>query len=99
MCGSASAHVCSFRTHAPAPRSYVKQVEANVRASLASPAAAVAVAEAGLKEASRLFEFVREGAPTMSLAAAMDTHTAPVFEAVTIKGGGAKKGKSDLEIP
>ena len=51
----------------------MKNVEANVRASLASPKAAVAVAEAGLKEASRLFEFVREGNKTMSLAAAMDT--------------------------
>lgn len=78
---------------------YVKQVEANVRASLASAPAALAVAQAGLAEARRLFEFARPGQPTVSLQAAMDTYTDAAFETVTIQGRGAKNGAVDLAIP
>jgi hypothetical protein len=78
---------------------YVKQVEANVRASLASGEAALAVAKAGLAEAHRLFEFARPGKTTISLKDAMDTYTDAAFETVTIKGNGKKTGAIDLAIP
>jgi len=78
---------------------YVKQVEANVRASLASGDAALAVAKAGLAEAHKLFEFARPGKPTLSLKDAMDTYTGSEFETVTIKGTGKKAGATDLAIP
>jgi hypothetical protein len=78
---------------------YVKQVEANVRASLVSAQAALAVAQAGLAEAHRLFEFARPGQPTLSLKDAMDTYTDAAFETVTIQGRGAKTGQVDLAIP
>jgi hypothetical protein len=77
---------------------YVKHVEANVKASLKSPAAALKVAEAGLAAAHKLFQFVRDGKET-SLLEAMDTYTSGSLETATIKGAGPKRGAAQLSIP
>jgi len=77
---------------------YVKHVENNVRVSLTSTDAAVKVATEGLKTAHHLFQFIR-GDKTTSVQEAMDMYTQGVFETVTIKGSGSKKGVTDLSIP
>jgi hypothetical protein len=77
---------------------YVKHVEANVKASLKSPAAALKVAEAGLTAAHKLFQFVRDGKET-SLHEAMDTYTKGTLETATVKGTGPKRGAAQLSIP
>lgn len=80
---------------------YAQHIEANVRASLKSSSNALEVAKAGLHAAQSLFEFVRPGRPSMSLAKAMDTYTENVFETHSIKGSGPKPdtGGCDLSIP
>ena len=79
---------------------YVRHVEANVRASLRSPGAAIKVAEAGLEAAQKKFEFVR-GDATTSLKEAMDTYTDATMEKFVINKGGASasdKEKAQLKV-
>lgn len=78
---------------------YVRHVEANVRASLQSPKAALQVAEAGLEAAQKKFEFVRDGVTT-SLKEAMDTYTDGTIEKFVInkKGGSSASSKTKAEL-
>lgn len=76
---------------------YVKHVEANVRTSLLSPSNALKVAEAGLKAAHEMFEFVRDG-ETMPFDEAMKTING-TFKTKSIKGSGVVEGKPSLKVP
>jgi hypothetical protein len=77
---------------------YVKHVENNVRVSLVSSEAALKVASEGLKTAHDLFQFIRND-KTTSVKEAMDQYTKGIFDTVTIKGSGKKKGATNLTIP
>jgi len=76
---------------------YVKHVEANVRASLRSPKAALKVAEEGLNTAHEKFEFVRGGNKT-SLKEAMNSYTDAAFETFVIKPSKTLKSKGELKV-
>mmetsp|Transcript_61557 Transcript_61557/g.169183 ORF Transcript_61557/g.169183 Transcript_61557/m.169183 type:complete len:618 (+) Transcript_61557:563-2416(+) len=75
---------------------YVKHVEGNVRASLASPKAALGVADAGLKAAHDLFLFARDG-NKMKFSEAMATMKG-TFKTGTLRGE-KKLEKKKLEVP
>lgn len=78
--------------------SYWKCLKDMVEAQCSSPEAALAVAEAGLEEAYKLFEFVKPDGTTMSFAEAMAKPSSDKFYTHMIKGTGTQKVKQ-LEVP
>ena len=85
--------------------SYTKHLAALVEAQCASPAAALAIAQAGLDEAYRRFEFVAPDGTSQSFAEAMalptkkSTTEKPFFYTGFVKGTKPKDPKVSLQVP
>jgi Protein tyrosine phosphatase-like protein, PTPLA len=81
---------------------YTRHLAALVEAQCQSPAAALAVAQAGLEEAYRRFEFVAPDGTSQSFADAMapkKSTEAPFFYTGFVKGTKAKDPQVSLKVP